>query len=419
MKVFIYNSFKAVACSFLLISFGFGINISNAQNLSSSSISINNDSASNDYNQSINSFPDNVPHIEGNEITNTTSNNATKYINSMTLSLKAIYNDPQKNKGSSFEVWGTGWIMDKDESTNNLTYYVATNMHVINDMFYQGSSPDFYHYYFGQTGIGDALTNDNNKDSYTAFTAPPKPVFEALNYPKSTNLMVDFGVVEVTFPKPNVATKTFDWLEKNGKLKFEDLQPSDCGTKKITVGGYPSIREGNDNINFWNQYSGDIDHIFKPYNIIEPKTIDNHKYSSGGANYITSHLDLMPGSSGSMVIDSSTFAIVGIYWGIYNVQGEVEGTYSSLINTYSDKNNNIYSYNLINDYRNTMKAQGKETYITKSSVNDLYVSNSIRNTTSAGPLVAIWVLLGLVIAIVILSVILGLIYYEKNKKNII
>ena len=104
MKVFIYNSFKVIACSFLLISFAFGINISSAQNSSSLDISNNNDSILNDYNQNFNSIPNNVPKIKGNEITNSTSNPATEYINNISLSLKAIYNDPNKSKGSSFEV---------------------------------------------------------------------------------------------------------------------------------------------------------------------------------------------------------------------------------------------------------------------------------------------------------------------------
>ncbi len=404
----IHKFFKAAACSLILASFGFGILSYNNNNALLSSVT--NDSAN--INQNVSQLPDNVPKIDGNQITNESHTKATEYINSMTLSLKTIVTEPQSINNGSSVISGTGWLFDQD-TKGGLSYYVATNMHVINDMFYQDAPGTLYKYYFGMTGIGDSLEN-NPPSSYTQFTVTPKPVFEAINYPNSTDLMVDFGVIEVTFPKPNTATKAFD----TKKPKFSDLQPVDCGKKSITVGGYPSIQVDKSHVNFWNQYQGYIDSLYKPYNMIEPKIINNHKYKSGAANYVTSNLNLIPGSSGSMVVDSSTLAIVGIYWGIYTVQGKVEGAYSSLINTYEDKNNNIFSYNLIADYRDAMITQGKHTYITDTeNIEDLYFNNKIRNIVEAKPLVAIWVLLGVVAAIIILSIILGLVFYGRNRKN--
>ncbi len=281
--------------------------------------------------------------IKNNEVTP-----ETQYINDRTMSIRMTYKTETTDPGSSMVGWGTGWIFDKDTQLAN-TYYVATNMHVI-DLMYEGI-PNSYRYYYGVGNLGSALSDSN-------YIEIPSNNFHKIELGISDNsvtpdpYLIDFGLLKITFKGDNKMTTAYN----NSPTMFYTA-PS--AGDMIYTGGFPAITnsEGSYDPNRqvgWHQYQNRIDGF--EYNTIKKAkssiVYNGEQMLSKATNGLINTLDMGGGSSGSMVIeensDASQYYVVGIYWGGYAPVDK--SSFDGAFNLINGSNKN--EYNILNIWSN-------------------------------------------------------------------
>lgn len=261
--------------------------------------------------------------------------------------------------GLSNLYFGTTWIFNKS-STQDFVYYMATNIHVIapvTQLTGSGTSstysisPDVQQVTLGYAqdpavnkGSNDlfleTISNSNlfpsivytgtSYNTYKYWEAPNGTIY---NYPYS---MSDIAILEFNFSSASQSFKNFLKYYDNSPTKFETNaidQTFTANNNEYFIGGFPYLENENSNyIGTWKFESS----INKQKDLVDgtvdtitptstPPTFTNGtQFPANSGRYfkniarqvIINNLNLMPGSSGSMVINGNNL-ISGIYWGGY------------------------------------------------------------------------------------------------------
>lgn len=153
---------------------------------------------------------------------------------------------------------------------------------------------------------------------------------------------------------------------------FRDYSSLNVDTTVLSIAGYPSTTNQTSGLASANFNSNTISYSLSTYTGEDNNTTGyarpNIQYSWNGKFYYSSYnwqdnilmpnVNLMPGSSGSMVIDND-YRLVGIYWGIiYSVGGDTSG----VANTLFAKNN---PNSLVAKYLNYIKNIDKNSQLLK------------------------------------------------------
>ncbi len=152
---------------------------------------------------------------------------------------------------------------------------------------------------------------------------------------------------------------------------FRDYSSLNVDTTVLSIAGYPSTTDQTTRLVSANFNSNTISYSLSTYTGDKDSTTGyarpSIQYSLNGKFYYSSYnwqdnilmpnVNLMPGSSGSMVIDND-YKLVGIYWGI--VQGGEN--ISGVANTLFSKNN---SKSLVAKYLNYIKTNDKNSELLK------------------------------------------------------
>lgn len=152
---------------------------------------------------------------------------------------------------------------------------------------------------------------------------------------------------------------------------FRDYSSLNVDTTVLSIAGYPSTTDQTTRLVSANFNSNTISYSLSTYTGDKDSTTGyarpSIQYSLNGKFYYSSYnwqdnilmpnVNLMPGSSGSMVIDND-YKLVGIYWGIVSVGGDISG----VANTLFSKNN---SKSLVAKYLNYIKTNDKNSELLK------------------------------------------------------
>lgn len=206
-------------------------------------------------------------------------------------------------------------------------------------------------YYNSFLGLKTMLTIDTSKTG----VAKNSSYLTKLNYLNS--LATD----------KNSSRSTIDEL-----FLFRDYSSLNVDTTVLSIAGYPSTTNQTSGLASANFNSNTISYSLSTYTGEDNNTTGyarpNIQYSWNGKFYYSSYnwqdnilmpnVNLMPGSSGSMVIDND-YRLVGIYWGIiYSVGGDTSG----VANTLFAKNN---PNSLVAKYLNYIKNIDKNSQLLK------------------------------------------------------
>ncbi len=234
-----------------------------------------------------------------------------QYINNRTMSLRIQHDFRFNNKTYTDTAWGTGWIFDRDVAPDNNTYYIATNMHVINSMNEGNSSS--YRYYYGVGNIGDTLNNNN----YTQIPTSNVSKVDLGLWDQNPNKLLDFGLLKVKFNQNNKLTNSY-----NASPTKYYINPTK--NDMIFTGGFPALKkvDVHGKQTKWRQYENKLNSFQNNNNTQNHQIAYNHKnYYSNSTDGIVKTLDMGAGSSGSMVLEESSnkqnYYVIGIYWGGY------------------------------------------------------------------------------------------------------
>ncbi len=272
-----------------------------------------------------------------------------QYISEREMSIKLDATEPGKPTGEA----GTGWIMDRDmDDLYGLTYYVATNIHVIDKLSECDPSKPV------SISVASTLTDadtdkklqetdyislydgiPNNDQNYLAsikdksqdisfgndITIVPLGVYDML-----LTGFLDFGIMKIHFPlhgKPNeLSHKIIDGYNQR-PTRFA-AGPNKAGAI-TSLGGYPVSTDKK--YTQWKYYND------KKVTTVYP-TSHNQKWSGvdygrGKANdALIDKADLGEGASGSMVTNDNK-EVVAIYWGAQSATGGNSGYITELISS--------------------------------------------------------------------------------------
>lgn len=290
-----------------------------------------------------------------------------KFISERSFSIE--FNVFSTTDSYEYRVNGTGWIMAKQENTEN--YFLATNLHVASTIQNQGKSWQYFEnnqlqskkgYIITQSKLGfiDPTINnfevDRNGDvipiSAYANVATPKIVYDGTEawgdvmYKMSStkefeinNATSDFAVLEYDFSNVNSSLKNFLKYFNNNPTKFSNsynISDYSSDTSTYYMGGYP-VKEMSDGSNraFWiglsnlqtSSYFYNSDFVSTdtqdysgpaPENSLEYYQSESKKWFWNiSKDLMFSFASMGGGSSGSMVINQNN-EVVGIYWGQIN-----------------------------------------------------------------------------------------------------
>lgn len=298
-------------------------------------------------------------------------NVSTAYLNKRSIALKFTI---PLNNNQAINIFGTGWIFDfqEDPITENIkTYYLATNIHVINlisaakqnvslalgqyDLASQ--SQDTRAFFNESLSFKSAKKTDNpqnyvNHNRVGTFSILPVGLKNQLkNYgvqnptalASLNNLTsaVDLAIVKITrdiLQKNNIdALRNFD---KEVGIGFGNTISHH---QRFYAAGYPH----DEKYSRWNQYSNQPNQLFNSFTTSNYRkdnpinfsyneaymTVNNRntigknsptKYEA--YDYATKDFDLHSGASGSPIIDDNN-NYVGIYWGGFKIQEGLRTTF--------------------------------------------------------------------------------------------
>lgn len=262
-------------------------------------------------------------------------------------------------------------------------------------------------------------SNGPKKQSYYYYTnAAGKKVSSVDTYDKTVEMVNDFSIIKITDSADNITlpnkssiyynsflglktmltidtsktdvAKNSSYLTKLNYLNslatnknssrstidelflFRDYSSLNANTTVLSIAGYPSTTDQTTGLTSANFNSNTISYSLSTNTGKDDKTTgiargSSIKYSLNGKFYYSSYnwqdnilmpnVNLMPGSSGSMVIDND-YKLVGIYWGIVSVGGDISG----VANTLFSKNN---SKSLVAQYLNYIKTNDKNSELLK------------------------------------------------------
>lgn len=352
---------------------------------------------------------------------------------------------------------GTGWVFDRQQDNPNskiATYYLATNMHVMNlwhdsyqneklwnVSFYLGNKniyPAFsasrmqstdkkpmfkypYSYYkydsvYNQNTIDQTWYKAQNSYNYDnvktrdingikVYGRQKRNSFNWLNFmePYDDNGLLDFdlipvgikhnfdfGVIKIDVQKDK--KQNFPFLENFDKLianrslgEVYDLSQDEQRDTEVNVGGFPCMVDPNYRYATWSSWNNEdnfeVSSVKKGYSERGQVAFQAVAGTPSFNEYYGSlpNINLSHGASGSMVIDSQTFLIKGIYW------GGLESVYTK---EFSGRYVPFSQNNLFQDWVSFLDSMNsKPTFIsaglTKKPTNQVDLFASYWNTLSA------------------------------------
>lgn len=206
-------------------------------------------------------------------------------------------------------------------------------------------------YYNSFLGLKTMLTIDTSK----------------IGVAKNSSYLTKLNYLNNLATNKNSSRSTIDEL-----FLFRDYSSLNVDTTVLSIAGYPSTTNQTSGLASANFNSNTISYSLSTYTGEDNNTTGyarpNIQYSWDGKFYYSSYnwqdnilmpnVNLMPGSSGSMVIDND-YRLVGIYWGIiYSVGGDTSG----VANTLFAKNN---PNSLVAKYLNYIKNIDKNSQLLK------------------------------------------------------
>lgn len=206
-------------------------------------------------------------------------------------------------------------------------------------------------YYNSFLGLKTMLTIDTSK----------------IGVAKNSSYLTKLNYLNNLATNKNSSRSTIDEL-----FLFRDYSSLNVDTTVLSIAGYPSTTNQTSGLASANFNSNTISYSLSTYTGEDNNTTGyarpNIQYSWNGKFYYSSYnwqdnilmpnVNLMPGSSGSMVIDND-YRLVGIYWGIiYSVGGDTSG----VANTLFAKNN---PNSLVAKYLNYIKNIDKNSQLLK------------------------------------------------------
>lgn len=298
-------------------------------------------------------------------------NVSTAYLNKRSIALKFTI---PLDKNQAINIFGTGWIFDfqEDPFTKNIrTYYLATNIHVINliSAAKQNASLTLGQYDLeSQSQDTRAFFNENlsfksakktynpqyyvNYNPVGTFSILPVGLKNQLkNYGiknpaalaslNNLTTAVDLAIIKIT---PDILQKNnIDALRNFDKEVGIGFGNTISNHQRFYAAGYPH----DEKYSRWNQYSNQPDELFNSFSTSnyrkdnpinfsyneEYMTVSNRntigknnptKYEA--YDYATKNFDLHSGASGSPIIDDNN-NYVGIYWGGFKIQEGLKTTF--------------------------------------------------------------------------------------------
>lgn len=254
---------------------------------------------------------------------------AEKYIYDRTFSVL--------ERGNIYGSWGTAWIIDDatPENTNDYTYYIATNWHVIHGMHSVMKSKRDTCYAKGTNPLdplsGYYAFKSFEEEETSNFSFAPSRIY-------SFESVIDFYVVKANFGDASYLSTTIkqnldelnDYRSEHGHITdFADIWTKPKSSENIYtyIGGYP-VKQSNKAT--WEYHQIDpnkLESVDKEY--IEDGYILAHGVDSDTA---PTQRDISPqylakydfgsgwmdgGASGSMLITNinNEWKVLGIYWG--------------------------------------------------------------------------------------------------------
>lgn len=184
---------------------------------------------------------------------------------------------------------------------------------------------------------------------------------------KNSSYLTKLNYLNSLATNKNSSRSTIDEL-----FLFRDYSSLNVNTTVLSIAGYPSTTNQISGLASANFNSNTISYSLSTNTGDDNKTTgiargSSIQYSLNGKFYYSSYnwhdnilmpnVNLMPGSSGSMVIDND-YKLVGIYWGIVSVGGDISG----VANTLFSKNN---SKSLVAEYLNYININDKNSQLLK------------------------------------------------------
>lgn len=274
---------------------------------------------------------------------------AVNYINDRTFSLMAMGTDKTETQLANI-CWGTGWIIDDatPETTNDFTYWMATNWHVkLGAKQVQEECLDDFNYYYGK---GQSLDWRFDYHQFSSFSWQ-----DDSNFLFNPNNGIDFMVTKVTFGEStpdDIKAKLIELNEYGQKMghitDIADTWTPESGFHDLRtyIGGYPV--PGDDDA-IWEYHcldsewldAYDIGQAYHPIN--EESLVDVAPQYVIKDKYVRRDSWMTHGASGSMLVakDGDQFKVIGIYWGGFV---DKQGFYPSFSIFNSTYKNFISSY---------------------------------------------------------------------------
>lgn len=183
---------------------------------------------------------------------------------------------------------------------------------------------------------------------------------------KNSSYLTKLNYLNSLATNKNLSRSTIDEL-----FLFRDYSSLNVDTTVLSIAGYPSTTDQTTRLVSANFNSNTISYSLSTYTGDKDSTTGyarpSIQYSLNGKFYYSSYnwqdnilmpdVNLMPGSSGSMVIDND-YKLVGIYWGIVSAGENISG----VANTLFSKNN---SKSLVAKYLNYIKNIDKNSELLK------------------------------------------------------
>lgn len=183
---------------------------------------------------------------------------------------------------------------------------------------------------------------------------------------KNSSYLTKLNYLNSLATNKNSSRSTIDEL-----FLFRDYSSLNVDTTVLSIAGYPSTTDQTTRLVSANFNSNTISYSLSTYTGDKDSTTGyarpSIQYSLNGKFYYSSYnwqdnilmpdVNLMPGSSGSMVIDND-YKLVGIYWGIVSAGENISG----VANTLFSKNN---SKSLVAKYLNYIKNIDKNSELLK------------------------------------------------------
>lgn len=308
---------------------------------------------------------------------NTQITTNTSFLNNRSLSLKFVL---PKDSRTKVNIFGSGWIFDFEKENNYIkTFYIATNIHVINLI---SATKGVAELYLGQYDITNPLDprqkaifqsspstgnrpfiynkdkygerkNEINNHNYGSFSILPvglnNQINNYINNQEVANLINHRNNVDLT------SANDFAIIKLNVNNAWSDIPALKNFDEEIGIGlgslmsnnifysaGYPHLEtSGSSRITGWKQYGNNAGELLNSFNSknyrsdnpivfgynnvssisssTENNLAKNNSTIYDSYDFATRGFDLGSGASGSPVIDEHN-NFVGIYWGGFKVQ---------------------------------------------------------------------------------------------------